>query len=404
VIAQSQAFAVQANRALKAIPSKPSAGQTFYDTFEDAEGATLQLVSRDDTFKDSFGNLGLMKYSMNAGTPKAWEIEYRRADNKWSMPFISANHFMDMMFDGATSNTSAPTHTLYASMAMTPTQTLDMSSGKMLHLTMEVDAHQSGRRWLAMDLAPASDPLNGFHPLSEGINNSDRGVFLEFKDGICTLDFFTGPTSPTNPIPTGTAGGSVHGARLWGGSGSFDGGPISCVDETFMPRNFSKNGSNLDDKLRFDFFITQNHAALFEDGQLIVQSDIPAGSFPWATVPLKAYYTHYVYHTDNDLADLLTFQNNGQTLCYPMNSFWFNNPLTGTAASQNVCGATFPSGYGFPYSDERHWDNMGFEVLPASDVPSGSFATLAPLVQPPPIQPVQSGRAPAVPTNLRLVR
>ncbi|MGI9146782.1 MAG: hypothetical protein ACR2IK_09585 [Chloroflexota bacterium] len=387
VIARSQPFYVQADQNLKAIPSVPSATQPFYDSFENAENGTITQTARQDNGRDSIGNLGSMTYSMNAGTPKEWTIEYRQADNINSMPFVSSDHFMDMLFDGATPNTSSPTHTIYGSMSMTPRQTADMSGGKALHMTMEVDGHQSFRRWLAFDLAPASDPIQAWEAVGRPISNSNRGIFLEIKDSGCTLDIFTGSTSPADP-PTGTAGGPDHGARLWGQAGSVGGAPIMCGGaEMFNPAHFSKNGIGLDDRSRFDFYLTQNHAALFEDGQLIVQSDIPAGSFPFANEPLKAYYTHYLYHSDADVQDLENFQLNGAGLCYPENSYWFNDPLAGTQSSNNDCNTAYPAGYGFPHSDERHWDNMGYEVLTGADVPaSGDFSTYTRSVQAPQIQ------------------
>jgi hypothetical protein len=404
VIAQSATFIVQPNQNYRAIPSKTTATQTFFDTFENAEGNTIQLVSRDDTSTDAFGNLGSMRYLMNAGTPRAWEIEFRRTDNINSMPMIAADHYMDIVFDGATPNTSAPTHTIYGSMSMTPTQTFDMSSGRMVHLTMEVDGHQSLRRWVDFNLAPAADPLQGWHPDGEAINNSDQGIFLEIKDGSCTLDIYTGPTSGTDPKPTGTAGGSAHGARLWGPSGSVGGGAVMCQwDQMFIPRNFSKNSFGLDDKSRYDFLLSASHAALFQDGQLIIESDIPAGTFPWANVPIKAYFSHYLYHSDQERQDLATFEVSGQNMCFSLNSYWFNDPVNGTAANGTICNKAYPPGYGFVYSDERHWDNMGFEVFPASDIPAGTFATLGSLVQPPPIGPSGSVPAPAPPTNVRII-
>jgi hypothetical protein len=403
VVAASAPFQVMANRSYTAIPSKPSAGQTFFDTFENAENSTIQLVTRNDTQSDQFGTMGFMKYSMNAGTPKAWEIIYRQANDADSMPFISADHFMDVLFDGGTPGVSPPTHTLYASMAMTPTATLDLTNGKIAHLTMEVDGHQSFRRWMDFQLAPASDPLQGWEIPGFAVNNADQAVFLEFKDGQCTLDVFTGPTSPTSGIPTGTAGG-VHGSRLWGQAGSVGGGAVMCdLDQMYVKNTFSKNGLGLDDKSRYDFFISKTHAAVFQDGQLIVESDIPAGTFPWADAgPLRAYFAHYLYHSDVDAStDLKLFTFSGQNYCYPLNSYWFNDPVNGTAPASNVCNAAYPSGYGFPYSDERHWDNMGFETLPASEAPSGSYAVFAPLVQPP---PVQSMLGPQPPRNVRIIR
>ncbi|MGI9146781.1 MAG: hypothetical protein ACR2IK_09580 [Chloroflexota bacterium] len=386
VIARSYPFVVQARPDISAIPSAPGATQTFYDTFENAENATITQAARQDTGSDSVGNLGSMTYSMNAGTPKEWTLEFRQADNTNSMPFISSDHFMDMLFDGASPGSGAPTHTIYGSMSMTPRQTLVMSAGDALHMTMEVDAHQSFRRWLAFDLAPASDPLQSWNPGGLPINTTGQGIFMEFRDSGCTLDIFTGPTSNSDRRPAGIAGGDEHGARLWGQAGAVGGAPIMCgAAETFNSSHLSNNGFGLDDRNRFDFFLTQTHAALFEDGRLVVQSDIPAGSFPWANVPLKAYYSHYLYHSDADLADLKTFQVNGAGLCYALNSYWFNDPLSGTSAPSNGCGASYPTGYGFPHSDERHWDNMGFEVLPGDDVPR-DFSALGASIQPPPIQ------------------
>jgi hypothetical protein len=406
VIAASAPFVVQANRSFRAIPSRPSAIQTFFDTFENAEGSTIRLVTRNDAATDQFGNLGFMKYSMNAGTSQAWEMEYRQANNRDSMPFISADHFMDMIFDGATPGVPAPTHTLYGSMAMSPAQTFDITGGKIAHIVMEVDGHQSFRRWMSFQVAPAADPLQGFDSANHQINNADQAIFLELRDGICTLDIYTGPKSATDRVPTGTAGGSAHGARLWGLAGSSGGAPIMCgAEQMYVTRNFSKNGIGHDDKSRYDFFISQTHAALFQDGQLIVQSDIPAGSFPWSGVPLRAYFSHYLYHSDNDDDELTQFDLNGANMCYPMNSYWFNDPQLGTAANQTICNRNYPAGYGFPFSDERHWDNMGFEVLPATEAPANNFSVLASVVQHPPTLPAQgAGPLPSAPTNVRIIR
>jgi len=407
VIARSQPFVVQARPDLKAIPARPSATQQFFDTFENGENGTITQTARDDVGRDKAGNFGSKTYSLNAGTPKEWTIEFRQADNTNSMPFIASDHFMDMLFDGATpKTTSAPSHTLYSSMSMTPRQTLEISSGKALHLTMEVDGHQSFRRWLAFDLAPASDPIQAWDPGALPVNNADQAIFMEVKDGGCTLDIFTGPKSASDRTPTGSAGGRANGARLWGQEANVGGAPISCGSgEMYNRVHFSKNGLGLDDRDRFDFFLTQDHAALFEDGQLIVQSDIPAGSFPWANVPLKAYYSHYLYHSEADVNDLKTFKDNGAGLCYPLNAYWFNDPALGTTSGSNVCGASYPSGYGFPFSDERHWDNMGFEVWPAADVPANrDFSQLASFVggvnpTPTPATPTPANGGTRTPTN-----
>jgi hypothetical protein len=243
----------------------------------------------------------------------------------------------------------------------------------MIHLTMEVDGHVAGRRWMAMALAPAAAPLtNPVWEIPQAINTTDQALVVQFFPDSCTLNIFTGPTSPTDSTATGTAGGS-SGARLWGSLGQ---APQDCQDVS-LPANFNQNGNpngqGFDSRNRYDFFLTQTHAALFIDGHLLTQSDIPAGTFPWATQPLQASFIHYLYHTDNDIAD------NRTSACYPQNAYWYNDPAVGTLASQDSCAAAYPAGFGFQRSDERHWDNIGSEVLPTPASPS-DFSSLASLV------------------------
>jgi len=401
VIARSQPFTVQADRSYQAIPSRPSALQRFFDTFETGQNSTIVQVARDDRTLDKFANIGMMRFTMGAGTSRDWGIEYRQADNNNSMPFISSDHFMDMLFDGATAGSGAPGHENVASMAMTPTPTIDMTGGKILHMTMEVDGHQSKRKWMAFNLSPASDPIQAWHP--DGgvpINTSNRAMFLELRDGECTLDIYTGPSGYS--APTGTAGGS-HGSRLWGPASASS---YSCSEwDTYVPGNFSRNGLGFDDKSRYDLFISETRVALFQDGHLIRQSAIPAGSFSWINSgPVKAYFTHYVYHTTNDVDELMHGSSLGQPNCYPMNAYWFNNPFTGTQASETNCGRAYPPGFGFRYSDERHWDNMGFETLAASEISASDYSGFLASVRPPVVRGAGAGQAPGAPSNLRIVR
>ena len=121
------------------------------------------------------------------------------------MPFVSGDHFMDMLFDGATPGTTAPTHTIYGSMAMTPAQNVDISGGKAVHLTMEVDGHQSFRRWLAFDLAPASDPLQAWDTNGHPINNADQGSAPRNQGWSMHAGHLQWSDSATDPSPTGTA-------------------------------------------------------------------------------------------------------------------------------------------------------------------------------------------------------
>jgi hypothetical protein len=391
VIAQSPQIVVKANNTLKAIPSLPSAGQTFYDTFDQSENSSIALVSRSDSTTDAFGNLGQMQYSMNAGTPIAWDIIYRQANNRDSMPFIASDHFMDMIFDGATPGVAAPTRTIYGSMSMTPTKTVDITAGKILHMTMEVDGHVTiNRRWMDFNIAPASDPIQRWDYFGAAVNNSNQALFLEMKDGRCTLNIFNGPGGPAPGVPPTDGGGGAGFPCDWA--------------QNYSPTDFTKDGLGLDDRSRYDLFLSQTHVALFINGRLIGQKDIPAGTFPWSSQPLKTYYSHYLYHSDIEWsAELVSFSEHGQNYCYPLNSIFINDPVNGFPASGSICNTAFPPGYGYRYSDERHWDNMGFEVLPASASPTNDFTGFTALVQPPAQQPPTLSGAPGSPTGLRIV-
>src|SRR5262249_905022 len=148
------------------------------------------------------------------------------------------------------------------------------------------------------------------------------------------------------------------------------------------PSKFSQNGLGFDNRSRIDLFISQTHAALFQDGHLLVQSDIPAGSFPWFNQPLKVYFTHYLYHTAAERLEMLGSGPRWPYGCYLANGYIFNDPVTGTTLAENSqCGFALPPGFGFQNSDERHWDNMGFEVLPTSIAPANDYSSLVSLVQ-----------------------
>lgn len=358
VIAQSAPFVVQANAALRALPSSPDAVQTFFDTFDDSEAASLAMTGTVNKF------MGNMNYTLNGNTAQAWDIMYHYADTDHSMPLVDNGHFMDVLFDGITPSAlppkdTSPYHSQYASMSLSPQTTADLSGGKLLHMTMEVDSHLGdSHRWLAWQLAPATTPITNFvddNYVTQGFrknantlppDQSDQALWVQLFPGNCDAMLFEGPTSVTNTVPLsnqfipmlppGRTPPCLHSER-WGG-----------------------NGIGLDNRDRWDLFLTTTHLAIFLDGQLLIQSDIPDGGLPFTQA--KAYFTHYVYSTQVELPYLQKYT--------PYETYWINY---------------------VPYSDERHWDNMGFEVLPATDVPA-DWSTLASRIQMPssvPPQPAQ---------------
>lgn len=332
VIAQSQPFVVTGNQSFTPFVGSPDAITQFVDTFDNSEASSMKNVVKDDWHQTA-------TYSLNAGTPKAWDIYFQLADTMNSMPFISDGHFMDVLFDGGTPGTNNPLHQGHGVMAMSPEQTADISNGKMMHATMEVDFQQSLRRWVGFQFAPVSDPLTGFDEFDK-INNTNTALFLQFFGA--GSDGNSGSPNPENCTAEVFRGGSDGTSqRFWGGAGQ-------TLDKYCdMKVNYGGPGRGLDNRVRFDVFFTQKYMALFEDGQLIQQGNI-YGGLPFSQ--LKTYFVHYVYHTDNDITDLI------DGFPYPAYNYWKQY---------------------YKRSDERHWDNMGFEVLPAAAVPSGDWSVLA---------------------------
>jgi len=333
VIAQSAPFVVHADSTVTALPSRPDAQQTFLDTFGGAQSDPIAPTGSADPLN------GAKTYSMGAGTSHPWHIQYLNADITHSMPSVMDGHFMDTLFDGSTPGVNNPLHVAHGVMAMSPDPTANFSGGRMLHATMEVDAHIGSRRWVAFNLAPANDPLTNWYG-NGPLNKSDRALFVEVEPGTIKTTLFDGPTSPTDLSP--------HSQSLTGSAGQAAQAICRCYG---AGNPWHSNGHGLDNRSRLDLFVTTTHFAYFEDGGLVAQGDIPNGlGFDAA----KVYFAHYLYHSDMDHQELASS---------PWETYWLNQ---------------------MPYSDERHWDNMGFEVLPSSAIPSSSdWSSLATLVHMP---------------------
>lgn len=325
VIARSQPFVVTANGAAP-LPDTNSASQVFCDTFNgNCTVAPYNVISAGN-------NYGTGIEATTLTTPAGvWDVRTKAIDTVASSPvFVDGNHMMGVVFDSD--------HVGYGAVSYSPEQTISIANGQIAHVTFEVDAHTDGRRWVALAITPSNDPLTGYElPTNEGnanVNSTGNWVFWQWEGSGCLVNEGYGLNGP-------------YGFTDWGILGAA--GQATYYNNQRIFQNY-QFGHGLDNRSRFDVFFSQSHFSMYEDGQLESSYDFPV---PLSFSQVKVYYNAYMYHSA--LEQLELEQNAGYE------TYWINTT---------------------PTSDERHWDNMGFEVLPAST----SWSSLGSLIQMPQAQ------------------
>jgi len=89
--------------------------------------------------------------------------------------------------------------------------------------------------------------------------------------------------------------------------------------------------TDLDRRVRFDMYSSKSKVRIVEDDILITESALPE-NLDYEQISVA--FSHLIYHTENELGENMVWN--------PANRYWINHR---------------------PFADERHWDNMGFEVL-----------------------------------------
>ena len=130
---------------------------------------------------------------------------------------------------------------------------------------------------------------------------------------------------------TNRSGAIIYRSTMNAVSGKYEGEIFfrPSVERRDYPLNRTWQG--LDRRVKFDLYVSKNRVVVTEDGYLVADSPLPV-DFPFDEINVN--YTHLIYHTWNEIGEQRTWQ--------PDNSYWINFR---------------------PFADERHWDNMGFEVL-----------------------------------------
>jgi hypothetical protein len=334
VIAQSAPLTATPS-GLQALPSSSGSTQVVFDNF--ASGTITQVGTPDP----SAGTNQLLMQS-----DVAWDIFEHNADVTDSKVFIMNRHVMDVLYDGGDPTSNNPLHVGHGALAYSPQQTVSVPTGQILHVTMEVDAHfaEDARRWCAFNLAPANESVTSFDFLPAGTN----GAIGTPAGAPVTIDatnqaFFVQPSgagSYATDVYGEDSNGNATDVPLTGAAGQ-----AAVWAPRGAPYGPTPNGRGIDDRTRFDLFVSSTYFQLYEDGKLATQSAI-TGGLSWLSSPVKVYFTHYIYHSALMQQELASPSEvpGGQSVA-PYETWWINS---------------------VPFSDERHWDNMGFEVLPTS--------------------------------------
>jgi hypothetical protein len=305
--------------------------QAFQDNFRGGESFTPSTDM--DT---AVASLSSSYFEINEVENSQWRIRTYGADTDASKIFVMGNHFMDTLYDGPTAATSSFSHNNNASMVMMPKATADISGGKVLHVTFEVDGHFDSRRWCDVFVAPAGDSLlvpGKFFENNQNPDTSGNMFRWEIHSQTCDAQVFQGMNSS----------GILNDTELFdlaNGVGADDFGPGV---RTTWDGNPVLNGTyqDLDKRHRFDLYLSQTHFRVEETVLGAAPVIIKDETFPnGVTLPFtkcQVYFVHQLYHTAND-------RNENVDYGYASSAYWYNNR---------------------PWADERHWDDMGYEVLPS---------------------------------------
>jgi len=306
VLARSDVFHVTCR------PRKLAGEQVFFDTFRPSQ--PFKRVKNPTTA--IFERYGRRADRFREYENDRWIIRNHDGDMQNTRIFVMSDHFMDTTYDGGTPRGKLPLHTTNASLVMMPKATADISGGRVLHVTMEVDAHFSQRRWCDIVVGRADDPL-----IRPGLPGRD-------KRPTASGDLFRWEIRR-----------NVHAVQMFSGGAS-----TNLLKDPAQRRRASRTGrkgkpglngtvADLDRRSRFDLYLSQRHFRLMEEGQVVAEGEFPADKrLPFDRI--QVYFIHQVYHTANDRGELIA--------SFPQERYWIDHR---------------------PWADERHWDNMGFAVL-----------------------------------------
>jgi hypothetical protein len=313
VLAKSAPFGVTCR------PRTMDGEQVFFDTFRNSSPFVPAPVPS-PLWEANRNNVGAVQNDK-------WLIYNVMGDLLTSRVFAMSGHFMDTLYDGGTPGTNDPLHQNNAALLMQPKQYADISGGRVLHVTFEVDSHFNGRRWCDVIVAGADDTLvnPGKFWETNMMPTLSANIFRwEIHARHHTAQRFLGKN----------AAGEIIGVPLFdqvSGVGPDSFGLPARLTWDNIP-TWNGTSQDLDRRHRFDLYLSRDRFQVWEEGTLIKDKQLPAGTeLPFTRAAV--YFLHAAYHTDLDRQELIE---------YTTSNYWIHHR---------------------PFADERHWDNMGFSVV-----------------------------------------
>ncbi len=309
-------------------PTQPGAVSLFRDTFDDTSAAaTTFTVLPTPVLTPLQAAMNLEFYGMwqTRYASKNWLIDFLGHERGAESIFIHQRHLMDILIDGEKRNNNASS-VLQPLVDGKPIE-FDLADGKVVHITWEVDAFNTSRRWTELQLKPADETflnpgkfqiaggnrsptesgrLIRWQPTWEAHKLDVFGPWIDGKQGTTTEEIEDG----REPVRTVGSGPWEHYRRTQWDKVTLSNGTIK----------------DLDFRHKFDLYLSEKEYLLFEDG---VQVKHGVWKTPLPFTKMNPGFIHQVYHT---------------------------------AAEGSEGGEPF---YQEHHEDERHWGNLGLEIVPA---------------------------------------
>jgi hypothetical protein len=350
VIARSAPFTITPEpHAFRTLPNV-----IFFDDYRDGSKYTKHPLEITDPRTGQM-SLQYVRFTDSNGT---WEpIQGFDVDAKFTNIFADHDHVMDIIRDGGTEGSNVPPRVSYGGLYFETSRTADLTGGKIVHFTHEVDAHfPTGRRWWSVIvhspgdwiLHPKQTPWDpNYHPSKEqkpvlwwqistahSLALYDR-TFPKGNVPITRQEHGAGPDSfnwcqrsgvwaPVDPV----TGRNPNGERFTSQGGQWLGNGEPTIDL----------------RRRFDIYLSKERVQIWEDGHLCRDARIEL-NLDQVVFALE----HGMYHSALEEQEIKDYA--------PHQQYYRN----------------FAKDF-----DERHWDNVGaryVDAFPQPDDPKNSGIT-----------------------------